>query len=342
MHIDEIQQAIDSLPRERLLHLPTPLQPLDHLRQLIGGPRVWIKRDDLTGLAFGGNKSRYLEFTLAAARASGADAVVLSAVVHSNHCRQFAAAAARLGLEAVVVLRQDDTAMGRTDPATGNYLLDQLFGARIRVCAANDVAATVAEEMDRLRAAGRRPFTGLSALLSRVAYIQCALELAVQCDAAGIQPATVVIGSGSNSLAGLLAGFTLLGREIPLLGTPQGHLRDPEQAPQRLVDAAAEAIRHLGLAVAMPPASLVRVDDGFVGPGFGHLDAPTLAAIRQLARSEGLLVDPAYTGKAFSALLSGIREGLWSTDQDLLFVHTGGTPLLFTYSDELLVQQGNQ
>ena len=109
MRADEIQAAIDRCPRRRLLHLPTPLQPLDRLRQVVGGPRVWVKRDDLTGLAFGGNKSRYLEFTLAEAIEEGADAVVLSAVVHSNHCRQFAAAAARLGLEAVVVLRRSDT-----------------------------------------------------------------------------------------------------------------------------------------------------------------------------------------------------------------------------------------
>ena len=336
MHIHDIQSAIDSCPRQRLLHLPTPLQPLDRLRQEIGGPRIWIKRDDLTGLAFGGNKSRYLEFTLAEAIASGADAVVLSAVVHSNHCRQFAAAAARLGLEAVLVLREDDSPMGRTDPVSGNYLLDKLFGARIRLAPADGVADAIAEEMARLRAAGRRPFTGVSGVLSRVAYIQCALELSVQCQAQNIEPAAIVIGSGSNSLAGLLAGFTLLGNDIPFVGTPQGHMQDPEVASERTVAAALEAITHLGLSGPTPNAASVRVDDSFVGPGFGQLDGRTRESILLLARTEGLLVDPAYTGKGFSALLDGVSRGLWPSDGDVLFVHTGGTPSLFTYGADLL------
>ena len=337
VRIDEIQKAIDRCPRVRLLHLPTPLQPLDRLRQVVGGPRIWVKRDDLTGLAFGGNKSRYLEFTLAEARAAGADAVVLSAVVQSNHCRQFAAAAARLGLEAVLVLREDDTAMGRTDPVTGNYLLDRLFGARVRLAPSDGVADAVEQEMERLRASGRRPFTGLSAVLSRVAYIQCALELVVQFDALHIVPSGVVIGSGSNSLAGLLAGFALLGLDTRFVGTPQGHLHDSAGAPTRVAAAALEAIERLGLRCQSPPsAARVHVDDGFVGPGFGHLDKPTMEAIHLLARTEGLLVDPAYTGKAFNALLTGVRDGHWTQDEDVVFVHTGGTPLLFAYGADLL------
>ncbi|MDA0335368.1 MAG: D-cysteine desulfhydrase family protein [bacterium] len=341
MYIDDIQQAIDRCPRQHLLHLPTPLQPLDRLRRQIGGPRIWIKRDDLTGLAFGGNKSRYLEFTLAEALAQGADAVVLSAVVHSNHCRQFAAAAARLGLQAVVVLREDDSAMGRTDPITGNYLLNRLFGARIRLAPAADINAVVAEEMDRLRAAGRRPFTGLSAVLSRVAYIQCSLELSVQCQAQDIRPAAIVIGSGTNSLAGLLAGFALLDTDVTFVGTPQSHLQDPAHAAQHVVRAAMEAIEHLDLRCPAPPqVAQVRVDDSFVGTGFGHLDPPTRDSIHLLARTEGLLVDPAYTGKAFHALLDGVRRGLWPDDGDVLFVHTGGTPALFTYGADLLAANG--
>jgi len=167
--------------------------------------------------------------------------------------------------------------------------------------------------------------------------MQCALELAAQCDAAHIQPSTVVIGSGLNSLAGLLAGFTLLGMDTRFVGTPQGHLDDVSEAPARVVTAALEAIDRLGLHCESPPAAdRVRVDDSFVGPGFGHLDEPTLAAIRLLAHTEGLLVDPAYTGKAFNALLTGVREGHWSEDEDVLFVHTGGTPLLFAYGADLL------
>ena len=337
MRPDEIQDAIDRCPRRRLLHLPTPLQPLDRLRQVVGGPRVWVKRDDLTGLAFGGNKSRYLEFTLAEAIEQGADAVVLSAVVHSNHCRQFAAAAARLGLEAVVVLRHSDTPMGLTDPVTGNYLLQQLFGARVRLAPPEGVGAVIEEEMERLRSRGRTPFTGVSGLLSRVAYAQCALELAGQCDAAGIDPAEVFVGSGGNSLAGLVAGFRLLGRRTPFIGTPQSHLADAGSAAERVAASAAETIARLGLACDPPPeAAGIRVDDRWVGPGFGLLDGPTREAIGLLARTEGVLVDPTYTGKAFTGLLAEIRGGRWPDDADVVFVHTGGTPLVFTYGQSLL------
>lgn len=336
MNIDEIQRAIDRCPREHLLHLPTPLQPLDRLRQEIGGPRIWVKRDDLTGLAFGGNKSRYLEFTLAEARAAGADSVVVTAVVHSNHCRQFAAAAARLGLHAVVVLREDDSPMGRTDPITGNYLLTQLFGARVRLAPPDAVSEVVQQEMDSLRAAGHRPFTGLSNVLSRIAYIQCALELAGQCTAAGITPSALVVASGGNSLAGLVAGTALLEWDLPCLGTPQSHLTDAAAAPGSIVEAAVEAIGHLQLSCATPQIDRIRVDDSFVGTGFGHLGSAALAAIQLLARTEGLLVDPAYTGKAFAALLHDLRQGIWPADDDVVFVHTGGTPALFAYADELL------
>ena len=216
MDIQTIQRAIDALPRHRLTHLPTPLQHCPRLSAALGGPQIWIKRDDLTGLAFGGNKSRYLEFTLAEGTAQGCDAAVLSAVVQSNHCRQFAAACAQLGLKGVVVLRENDSIMGRQSPVQGNHLLDQLCGARIRFAPPEGVGATIAEEVERLKEEGYKPFSGLSGLLSRVAYIQCALEIETQLRAAGIQADDVVIGSGGTSLAGLVAGFALLGRLGPL------------------------------------------------------------------------------------------------------------------------------
>lgn len=337
MRPEQIQAAIDRCPRRLLLHLPTPLQPLDRLREVVGGPRVWVKRDDLTGLAFGGNKSRYLEFTLAEAIDQGADAVVLSAVVHSNHCRQFAAAAARLDLEAVVVLGRSDTPMGLTDPVTGNYLLHQLFGSRVRLAPAGEVGPVIEEEMERLRRRGRSPFTGVSAVLSRVAYVQCALELAAQCDAAGLEPAELFVGSGGNTLAGLVAGFRMLGRPVPFTGTPQSHLADAGAAAGSVAARASEAIERLGLPCDPPlTADGIGVDDRWVGPGFGILDGPTREAIGLLARTEGLLVDPTYTGKAFTGLLAGVREGRWPDDADIVFVHTGGTPLVFTYGESLL------
>lgn len=331
----EIQQAIDRLPRHRLTHLPTPLQFCERLSKTLGGPRIWIKRDDLTGLAFGGNKSRYLEFTLAEATAQGADAVVLSAVVHSNHCRQFAAAAAQLGLKAVVVLRADDSPMGRRAPVTGNYLLDHLFGADVRVASPDQLQAVIAAEVERLQQEGYKPFTGLSGLLSRVAYVQCALEIDAQCAELGIEPHHLVIGSGGNSLAGVVAGLELLGSSPRYVGTPQSKMSDSAQAPLRIASSAQETAAHLGLSCA-PDPQRIHVDDSCVGPGFGYPDDRTCKAVLLLASTEGVIVDPTYSGKAFACLLERIKKGEMNSGEDVIFVHTGGTPLTFVYGEDLL------
>ncbi len=336
MDLQTIQRAIDALPRHRFTNLPTPLQLCPQLSAELGGPRIWIKRDDLTGLAFGGNKSRYLEFTLAEATAQGCDAAVLSAVVQSNHCRQFAAACARLGLKGVVVLRQDDSTMGRSEPAQGNYLLDRLFGTRVRVAAADQLSTVIAEEVHRLEADGYNPFTGLSGMLSRVAYIQCALEIAAQCRTEGIELGHLVVGSGGNSLAGLVAGLTLLGHSTHFLGTPQSKMGHAEDSSARIAAAAAEAAAHIGLESNADPARIT-VTDAYVGAGFGYPDQATLDTIRLLAGSEGILVDPTYSGKGFTCLVDQLRQGRFADSEDIVFVHTGGTPLLFAYGDELLV-----
>ena len=226
--------------------------------------------------------------------------------------------------------------MGLTHPVTGNLLLHHLFGARVRLAPAAEVGPVIEEEMERLRRRGRSPFTGVSAVLSRVAYVQCALELAAQCGAAGIEPAEIYIGSGGNSLAGLVAGFRLLGRPVPFTGTPQGRLAAAGSAAGSVVARASEAIDCLGLECDPLTTEGIRVDDRWVGPDFGILDGPTREAIGLLARTEGLLVDPTYTGKAFTGLLAGVRGGRWSDDADIVFVHTGGTPLVFTYGERLL------
>ena len=335
MDIQAIQRAIDAQPRHRLTHLPTPLQHCPRLSAALGGPQIWIKRDDLTGLAFGGNKSRYLEFTLAEATAQGCDAAVLSAVVQSNHCRQFAAACAQLGLKGVVVLRENDSIMGRKSPGQGNYLLDQLSGTRIRFAPPEGIGATIAEEVERLKEEGYKPFTGLSGLLSRVAYIQCALEIETQVRAAGIQADDVVIGSGGTSLAGLVAGFSLLGRSTRFLGTPQSKMGQREGVSERIAQSAAEAADHLGLECAPDPEHIA-VTDEYVGPGFGHLDRATLDSIRLLAQSEGIFVDPTYSGKGLACLIDQVRQGRFRDSANIVFIHTGGTPLLFAYGEALL------
>ena len=335
MDIQTIQHAIDALPRHRLTNLPTPLAACPRLSAELGGPRIWIKRDDMTGLAFGGNKSRYLEFTLAEATAQGCDAAVLSSVVQSNHCRQFAAACARIGLKGVVVLREDDSTMGSREPAQGNYLLDQLCGARIRVAPPGQIGAALEEEKERLVKKGYKPFTGLSGMLSRIAYIQCALEIETQCLTEGIEPDHLVIGSGGTSLAGLVAGYALLGRPLHFLGTPQSKMGQTDGVSARIAQSAVEAAAHIGLACSADPAQIT-VTDAYVGPGFGYLDQATLDSIRLLAGCEGILVDPTYSGKAFTCLIDQLRQGRFNDSEDIVFVHTGGTPLLFAYGEALL------
>jgi len=330
-----IQRAIDLLPRHHLANLPTPLELCPQLSAKLGGPRIWIKRDDLTGLAFGGNKSRYLEFTLAEATAQGCDAAVLSAVVQSNHCRQFAAACARLGIKGVVILRADESTMGRSEPAQGNYLLDQLFGTRVRVAATDQLSTVLAAEVERLKEEGYKPFTGLSGMLSCIAYIQCALEIATQCRDKGITAGHVVIGSGGNSLAGLVAGFALLGHSPHFIGTPQSKMSQGDRSSGRIAAAAADAAAHIGLECAADPARIT-LTDAYVGPGFGYPDQATLDTIRLLAASEGILVDPTYSGKGFTCLVDQLRQGRFTESEDIVFVHTGGTPLLFAYGEELL------
>lgn len=328
-----IQQAIDRLPRLPLNYLPTPLHLCPRLSAHLGESRLFIKRDDLTGHALGGNKSRYLEFTLAEALAQGASAVVLSAVVQSNHCRQFAGAAARHGIKAVVVLRQDESPMG--EQASGNFLLDHLFGAQVRVAPPERLEEAIAEEMERLRRDGHRP-ARLSGRTSAVAYIQCALELAQQCAAAEVDPRHIFIASAGPSLAGLVAGWTLLGRRARFVGVPQSELSESgQEAAQRVAGAAREAAALLGLPCA-PDPSAIAVDDTYVGPGFGFMDGRTREAIQLLARTEAILVDPTYTGKAFAGLIDYIRQGRVRAGEDVVFVHTGGTPLVFAYGEQLL------
>ena len=173
-------------------------------------------------------------------------------------------------------------------------------------------------------------------MLSRIAYIQCALEIATQCQTKGITLGHIVIGSGGNSLAGLVAGFTLLGHSPHFLGTPQSKMSQTDGSSGRIAEAAAEAAVHIGLACAADPARIAVIDT-YVGTGFGYLDQATLDTIRLLAASEGILVDPTYSGKGFTCLIDQLRQGRFTESEDIVFVHTGGTPLLFAYGEELLI-----
>ena len=317
-----------------LAYLPTPLEPLDRLSVALGGPRLWIKRDDQTGLAGGGNKTRKLELLIAEALAQCASVVLTVGAVQSNHCRQTAAAAARAGLECVLVLR------GAAPPReewTGNLLLDDLLGARVVWAGDRDREAVMEATAQDERAAGRRPYLiplGGSNVVGAAAYALAFAELLEQAQSQGIAFDRIVFASSSGGTqAGLVAGATLCGYEGQLLGISIDQTSADLKA--LVSPLAAEVCRHLEIA-GPPPSRLVAVDDGYLGGGYAVMGDPEREAIRLLARTEGILLDPVYTGRAMAGLLDQIRQGVIGPGETVLFWHTGGTPALFAYTQDLL------
>jgi L-cysteate sulfo-lyase len=321
------------LPRVRLAYLPTPLKPLPRLSKSLG-VELWVKRDDQTGLATGGNKTRKLEFLMAEAQAQAADMVVTMGAPQSNHCRQTAAAAARLGLGCVLVLR------GEVPRAawTGNLLLDELLGASVRWSGQRDRLEVAAEVMDELAAGGRAPYLipyGGSNPVGASAYALAFQELWQQMADQDVSFDRVVFASSSGGTqGGLLVGATACGYGGQVLGISVdktgGHLRDI------VIDLFQPTAARLGWELVLEPGA-VAIDDRFLGAGYGIVGEAEREALRLLARTEGLLLDPVYTGKAMAGLLSLIRQGEIKAGERVCFWHTGGTSALFAYTSELLV-----
>jgi L-cysteate sulfo-lyase len=317
-----------------LAHLPTPLEPLDRLSAVLGGPRLWVKRDDQTGLAGGGNKTRKLELLIAEALAQHADVVLTVGAVQSNHCRQTAAAAARAGLDCVLVLR------GAAPPReqwTGNLLLDELLGARLVWAGDHDRDAVMAAAAQKECAVGRRPYLiplGGSNVVGAAAYALAFAELWAQMHERGIVFDRIVFASSSGGThAGLVAGAAACGYGGQLLAIS---IDQTSAELSALVSGlAAEVCRHLDV-IGPPPHRLVTVDDGYLGGGYAVMGDAEHEAIHLLARTEGILLDPVYTGRAMAGLLDQIRRRAIAPGETVLFWHTGGAPALFAYGQELL------
>jgi L-cysteate sulfo-lyase len=306
-----------------LATLPTPLEPLDRLSAELGGPRIWVKRDDLTGLGGGGNKVRKLELLLAAARADGADVVLTAGAVQSNHARLTAAACARLGLACELWLIRRVPGRHAHYERSGNVLLDRLLGAAVHLIPGDEDPEVAAERhADELRAAGRRPYVipaGGSNALGARGYVACARELLAQAE---VELGLVVVAAGSGgTLAGLAAGLGAAGWAGRLVGVSVS-------APA--AEARARAARIVGELHGAPAATFT-VDDRFVGAGYGIPTDAGRAAMCRFARAEGLLLDPVYTAKAAAGRLALAP----AATGDVLFVHTGGVPALFAYQEDL-------
>jgi D-cysteine desulfhydrase family pyridoxal phosphate-dependent enzyme len=308
-------------PRLKLASLPTPIEEVPRLVQSLHAPHILIKRDDLTGLGMGGNKTRKLEFLLAEALANGAQTLITTGAVQSNHCRQTAAAAARFGLDCVLVLAGDPSTT-----FSGNLLLDHLFGAEIVWATRAQRDQTLKTTFDQAWEQGRRPYLvpyGGSSPTGAAAYAFAVQELIEQVrDIAWI----VLASSSGGTQAGLVVGANLFGYSGRILGIS---VDEPQLILQERVAAIASATADfLGEPHEYIPSEIL-VNDNYLGGGYGVLGKPEREAIRLFALQAGLLLDPVYTGRAAAGLIDLIRQGYFHSDETILFLHTGGTPALF-------------
>ena len=310
-----------NIPRLRIANLPTPIEPLPRLSGLLKGPSILVKRDDLTGLAFGGNKARKLEFAAAEAQANGARTLITVGAAQSNHCRQTAALAARMGMDCILVLSGSPE-----EAVSGNLLLDHLFGAEIVWCSREEREAVLQQTFDDAWAAGRRPYSiplGASNALGALAFEAAFREFLDQ----NIPADWLVVASSSG---GTQAGLALGARRAGWSGNVLGiSIDEPQETLQTVcAELANQAAERLGDTVRLSPADIL-VNADYLGAGYGILGEPEIEAIRLFAQYEGLLLDPVYTGRAAAGLINLIRRGQFQRGQTVLFWHTGGTPALF-------------
>jgi len=335
-----LADRLAQLPRVRLAELPTPLTDCARLSADLGGPHILVKRDDCTGLAFGGNKVRQHEYVLGDAVAAGADCLVQGAAAQSNHSRQLAAAGARLGLETFLLPKVDP----ETTALQGNYLVDHLLGATIRPIGPQDSSIEAKQQLvAELQAAGRTPYvTGMGSEraldLAAVAYVGAVLELLEQLD--GHAPQAIVTTSQGSTQAGLQLGCAVLGLTTEVIGIcPMPPSHEAWIHPDEIAAMLQRAGRFLDVDISCSGAD-IELRGEFVGDGYGTASPAGLAAMDLLGRTEGLLLDPVYTSKGFSGLLSEVRAGRWSSDDTVVFLHTGGLPALFAHPEAVLAAAG--
>lgn len=321
-------QNLTRFPRLEFIGAPTPLEYLPRFSDYLGR-EIYIKRDDVTPMALGGNKLRKLEFLAADALREGADTLITAGAIQSNHVRQTAAVAAKLGLHCVALLENPIATRAENYLTNGNRLLLDLFNAQIEMCdALTDPVAQLGELATRIEAQGFRPYVipvGGSNALGALGYVESALEIAQQCEGA-VELSSIVVASGSaGTHAGLAVGLEQLMPEAELIGVTVSRKRD-EQKPKVVA---------LQQAVACELEVEARADimlwDDYFAPGYGTPNEEGVEAIKLLARLEGILLDPVYTGKAMAGLIDGISQNRFKDRGPILFIHTGGAPALFAY-----------
>ena len=329
-------------PRRRYTEGRTPLHKLERLSALLGGPEIYMKRDDLLGLAAGGNKTRKLEFLVADALAKGADTLITCGAVQSNHCRLTLAAAVAEGLKCQLLL-EERVPGSYTPTGSGNNFLFRLLGVeRVKVVPGGSPLLRIMGEMaEELKAQGRTAYvipTGGSNPIGATGYVACAEETLAQSFDLGIRIDRVVCASGSGGThAGLVAGFYGNNSGIPVVGVNVSRKKGPQE--DLIYDLASRVAAHVGIAGMLPRETVLCFDE-YVGPGYSLPTPSMIEAVQLLARTEAILLDPVYTGKAMAGLIDLVRKGYFTKGEHVLFVHTGGSPALYAYEEVVLGSAG--
>ncbi|MBS12634.1 MAG: D-cysteine desulfhydrase [Gemmatimonadetes bacterium] len=332
----ELRSRISKLPRVSLGHFPTPIEFCPRLTEAVGGPRIFIKRDDCTGLAFGGNKTRQLEFTVGQGVHHEADVLIGGAGSQSNHCRQLSAAAAKLGLECRIAVVEDH----KTEESKGNLLLDDLLGASVQT-----VDVPTQEELDvakeqvasDVRSEGKNPFVVMkpeNRPYGAMGYALAVAEMSEQMDALGERVDAIVGCSGSCTQPGMIFGNKVLGLGARVYGiAPIEWSYDIKDA---FLGVLTRMVELLGVDLAFDREDVWNSPDYIGSEGYGYCSEAGNEALRLMATTEGVILDPIYTGKALSGLIDLAKKGELGSDETVVFLHTGGTPALFAYTEELL------
>lgn len=328
---------LSRFPRVSLAHLPTPLEYLPRLSKHLGGPDIFVKRDDCTGLGTGGNKTRKLEFLVADAMQQNADVIITQGAVQSNHARQTAAAACKVGMACELVFEKRVADADDAYLNSGNVLLDRIFGANIReVDKGTDMNAAMEGVAEELRSQGKTPYIvpgGGSNPIGALGYVDCALELMSQANRDGIVIDHVVHATGSaGTQAGLIVGLKATSSNIPLLGIGVNAPKDVQE--EKVWQLAVETAEYVGAPGCVQREDVIANCD-YVGDGYGIPTKAMNDAVMLLARLEGLLFDPVYSGKGLAGMIDLVGKGHFDGAQSIVFVHTGGIAGLFGYSGVL-------
>ncbi|MFL1527492.1 D-cysteine desulfhydrase family protein [Pseudomonas sp. O230] len=336
----QLDKSLSAFARADLMQGPTPIQRAERLEQLLGlqarGIRLFLKRDDHMLLGGGGNKLRKLEFHIGAAQQAGIDTVITVGGVQSNHARLTAAVCARLGIDCELILTRSVPKSEVDYELNGNVLLDQLFGAQLQVLAAGtDSLARAETRAGQLRESGHKVLVismGGSTPLGSLGYARCAAEIAQQETALGLTFNQVVVPNGSaGTHAGLATGFQLLGRGTSIVKS-YSVLSDRDSSATRTLKLTQDTLALLGSSASVRPEEIV-IDGSQLGEGYGLPTQAMQDAVRLMARAEGLLIDPVYSGKAFAGLVADLKQGRFRDGDNVLFVMTGGTPGLYAYRE---------